>query len=85
LAPIHSSESLERRDSIKILVISVDLGRAQDRAPIQLTCRGVAVLSFFYSGGTPVGGASPLGDIKTPPCARPRIVAVIISMHWCKM
>jgi hypothetical protein len=26
--------------SIKILVISVDLGRAQDRAPTQLNCRG---------------------------------------------
>ncbi len=24
------------------------------------------VLSFFYSGGTPVGEASPTGDIKTP-------------------
>jgi hypothetical protein len=38
-------------------------------------------LSFFYSGGTPVGGASPLGDIKTPPCARPGVIAVIVFRH----
>ncbi len=29
--------------SIKLLVISVDPGRAQDRAPTQLTCSGVAL------------------------------------------
>jgi hypothetical protein len=29
--------------SIKILVISVDLGRAQDHAPTQLTCRGAVL------------------------------------------
>ena len=47
---------------------------------------GTPVLSFFYSGGTPVGGASPPGDIKTPlhelPLPMVPVIAYLLN-HIC--